>query len=177
MEDQAFFDGNGTNQPQGIIGSDCEVAVSRAGATAVATADILNMLAVFLGNEENAVWMANRKVLPQLYAIKDGANNQLFIPNATGAGPKAPSTLFGIPIVWTEKCSTLGTKGDLILADWSYYVIGDRQQVVVDWADQLYFLNIQDAVRLYERIDGKPWMDATYTPRKGDARSPFVILN
>jgi len=135
------------------------------------------MLAVFLGNEENAVWMANRKVLPQLYAIKDGANNQLFIPNATGAGPKAPSTLFGIPIVWTEKCSTLGTKGDLILADWSYYVIGDRQQVVVDWADQLYFLNIQDAVRLYERIDGKPWMDATYTPRKGDARSPFVILN
>lgn len=174
MEDQAFFDGNGTNQPTGIIGSDCEVAVSRAGAGAIATADILGMLTVFLGSENRAVWCANRDCLPQLYALKDGANNALFVQNM---GPAAPPTLMGIPLIWTEKCSALGTKGDLVLADWSYYVIGDRQQIVVDWADQLYFLTIQDAVRLYERIDGKPWMDGTYTPRKGSARSPFVILN
>lgn len=174
MEDQAFFDGNGTNQPSGIIGSDCEVAVSRAGAGAIATADILGMLKVFLGSESRAVWCANRDCLPQLYALKDGANNALFVQNM---GPAAPPTLMGIPLIWTEKCSALGTKGDLVLADWSYYVIGDRQQIVVDWADQLYFLTIQDAVRLYERIDGKPWMDGTYTPRKGSARSPFVILN
>ena len=67
-------------------------------------------------------------------------------------------------------------EGDLILADWSYYLIGDRQQVVVDWSDHVAFLNLQSTVRLYERVDGKPWMDATHTPRKGAARSPFIIL-
>lgn len=174
MEDQAFFDGNGTGQPQGVIGSACEVAVSRASGGDVTFTDIVGMEAKFLGSDDRAVYCANRDIIPKLYAIKDGGNNQLFIPNAA---PGAPSTLFGKPIIFTEKCSALGTKGDLILADWSYYVIGDRQQVVVDWADQLYFLNIQSAVRLYERIDGKPWMDATYTPRKGAAKSPFVVLS
>lgn len=175
MEDQAFFDGDGTGKPQGIIGSGCEVVVNRAGgASTVTTADVLSMLSKFLGNEARAVWCANRDCLPQLYALKDGNNNALFVQNM---GPSGPATLMGLPLIWTEKCSALGTKGDLCLADWGYYVIGDRQQVVVDWSDHVEFLKIQSVVRLYERIDGKPWMDATYTPRKGTAKSPFVILN
>lgn len=177
MEDQAFFDGDAANKPRGIIGSACELAVNRTSGGDVQTADLLGMLAVFLGNESRAVWCANRSILPKLYAIKDGANNSLFIPNAYGVGPAPSSTLFGIPLIWTEKCSALGTKGDLILADWSYYVIGDRQQIAVDWSDHVAFLNLQSTVRIYERIDGKPWLDNTYTPRKGTARSPFVILN
>jgi len=174
MEDQAFIDGNAADKPQGIIGSDCEVAVTRAGATAIATADILGMLARFLGLEDRAVWMANRDCLPQLYALKDANDNSIFVQNLAAAGPP---TLMGIPLIWTEKASALGTKGDLMLADWNYYLIGDRQQVIVDWSDHVAFLNIQSVVRLYERVDGKPWMDTTYTPRKGVAKSPFVILN
>lgn len=174
MEDQAFIDGDGSDKPQGIIGSTCEVAVNRAGAGAIATADVLGMLARFLGREKSAVWMANRDTLPQLYALKDGANNALYVQNM---GPAAPPTLMGIPLLWTEKASALGTKGDLMLADWSYYLIGDRQQVFIDWSDHVAFLNLQSVVRLYERIDGKPWLDATHTPRKGVAKSPFVILN
>jgi HK97 family phage major capsid protein len=174
MEDEAFIRGNGTNQPHGIIGAGCEVAVSRAVASKIDEVDILGMLAQFLGRESRACWVANRAIIPELYALTDAGSNNIFIPNA---GPSASPTLLGMPIVWSENASTLGTKGDLMLCDWSYYVIGDRQQIVVDWADQLYFLTIQDAVRLYERVDGTPWMDATYTPRKGSARSPFVILN
>lgn len=174
MEDEAFIRGNGTNQPHGIIGAGCEVAVSRAVASKIDEVDILGMLAQFLGRESRACWVANRAIIPELYALTDAGSNNIFIPNA---GPSASPTLLGMPIVWSENASTLGTKGDLMLCDWSYYVIGDRQQIVVDWADQLYFLTIQDAVRLYERVDGTPWMDATYTPRKGAARSPFVILN
>jgi HK97 family phage major capsid protein len=174
MEDEAFIRGDAANKPQGVIGSACEVAVTRAGAGDIATADVLGMLAAFLGSENRAVWVANRSVIPKLYAIKDGGNNSLFIANA---GPTPSATLLGIPIVWSENASALGTKGDLMLCDFSYYLIGDRQQVVVDWTDHLFFLNIQSAVRLYERVEGKPWLDSTYTPRKGTARSPFVILN
>jgi hypothetical protein len=32
-------------------------------------------------------------------------------------------------------------------------------------------------MRMYKWVDGKPWMASTYTPRKGTALSPFVILN
>ena len=174
MEDEAFISGNAANKPQGIIGSACESVVARNTAAHIKLADPLAMLAAFLGSEDNAVWVANRTCLPDLYGMVDAGNNSVFIANQ--AGPKPSSTLFGIPVVWSENASALGTKGDLMLCDWSYYLIGDRQQIVVDWADQLYFLNIQDAVRLYERVDGKPWLDSAYTPRRGTARSPFVIL-
>jgi HK97 family phage major capsid protein len=174
MEDQSFIDGAGTTQPVGIIGCDCEVAISRAGAGAIAAADIVGMYAAFMGNLSNAVWIANKTTFPQLYALKDGGNNQLWIPSLV---PGVPGTLLGIPIIFSEKASALGTKGDLILADFGYYLIGDLGELAIDYSDHVRFANLEGAMRMYKWVDGKPWMSATYTPRKGTAVSPFVVLN
>lgn len=174
MEDQAFIDGPGTTQPYGIIGSDCEVAVSRAGGGAIAAADVVGMYASFMGSPSNAVWIANKTTFPQLYAMKDGGNNQLWIPSLV---PGIPGSLLGIPVVWSEKASALGTKGDLILADFQYYLIGDLGQLAIDYSEHVRFANLEGAMRMYKWVDGKPWMATTYTPRKGTALSPFVILS
>jgi HK97 family phage major capsid protein len=85
--------------------------------------------------------------------------------------------LMGIPIMTTDLVPALGTQGDAGLYDFSYYLVGDRGQIVVDWSKEYEFAKIQQAVRIYKRLDGTPWMDATFTPRKGDAKSPFVALN
>lgn len=174
MEDQAFIDGSGTTHPQGIIGSACEVAVNRAGGGAIVAADVVGMYAAFMGSPSNAVWIANKTTFPQLYAMKDGGNNQLWI---TSLAPGVPGTLLGIPVVWSEKASTLGTKGDLMLADFQYYLIGDLGELAIDYSEHVRFANLEGAMRMYKWVDGKPWMATTYTPRKGTALSPFVILN
>lgn len=174
MEDQSFIDGAGTTQPVGIIGCDCEVAVTRAGAGAIAAADVVGMYAAFMGSLDNAVFLANKTTFPQLYALKDGGNNQLWVSSLVNG---APSTLFGIPVIFTEKASALGTKGDLILADFNYYLIGDLGSLEVDYSEHVRFANLEGAMRMYKWVDGKPWMASTYTPRKGTALSPFVVLN
>lgn len=174
MEDQAFLDGGGTTQPVGIIGCDCEVAVNRAGAGAIAAADIVGMYAAFMGSLSNAVWIANKTTFPQLYALKDGGNNQLWIPSLA---PGVPGTLLGIPLLFSEKASALGTKGDLMLADFQYYLVGDLGELAIDYSEHVRFANLEGAMRMYKWVDGKPWMASTYTPRKGTALSPFVILN
>lgn len=174
MEDQAFIDGAGTTQPVGIIGSACEVAVNRAGGGAIAAADIVGMYAAFMGSLSNAVWIANKTTFPQLYALKDGGNNQLWIPSLV---PGIPGTLLGIPLLFSEKASALGTKGDLMLADFQYYLVGDLGEMAIDYSEHVRFANLEGAMRMYKWVDGKPWMSTTYTPRKGTALSPFVILN
>ncbi len=174
MEDQSFIDGAGTTQPVGIIGCDCEVAVSRAGAGAIAAADIIGLYARFMGSQDRAVWLANRTTIPQLAAIKDGGNNNLWVPSYA---PGIPGTILGIPVVFTEKASALGTKGDLILADFGYYLIGDLGELAIDYSDHVRFAYLEGALRMYKWVDGKPWMATTYTPRKGTALSPFCVLN
>jgi len=173
MEDQAFIDGTGTTHPQGVIGSGCEVAVTRAGAGAIATADVIGMYARFLGATSNAVWICNQTTIPKLFGMADAASNNLWTSSLV---PGIPSTLLGIPVLFSEKASVLGTKGDLILADFKYYLIGDLGGMEIDYSEHVRFANLEGAMRLYKFVDGKPWMSTTYTPRKGTALSPFVVL-
>jgi HK97 family phage major capsid protein len=174
QEEEAFFTGNGSDKPTGFIGSPPEVEVSRSGgASTIVAADIIAMYAAFMGDLSNAVWIANKTTFPQLYAMKDGGNNQLWIPSMV---PGIPGTLFGIPVVWSEHASALGTKGDLSLCDFNYYLIGDLGTMSVDYSEHYRFANVQGAMRLVEYVDGKPWMASTYTPHKGTALSPFVVL-
>ena len=87
-------------------------------------------------------------------------------------------TLMGYPIFFIENCPTLGTAGDLILADWSKYVIGDRQMVTIDSSKHFRFQNDITAWRAVARLDGRPWLSAPLTLRNGATQvSPFVILD
>ena len=59
-------EGNGATKPQGVLGSACQVAVTRTGATAFVFADAVKMYAAFLGRTKNAVWVINQSVIPQV---------------------------------------------------------------------------------------------------------------
>ena len=61
----------------------------------------------------------------RLAALELGTGgNSVFVVNA--AGP-APMTIFGRPLIITEKAGQLGARGDLAFVDLSYYLVGDRQ--------------------------------------------------
>ena len=177
-EDYAFINGDGVNKPLGILTADCLVSVSRATASQIHPSDIVNMIARFKGSLDKAVFTVNQSALPQIYQLRDDNGNYVWHPSGDGTIATRPlGTLYGIPMVVTEKNPALGTKGDLILADWSHYLVGDRGGLRTDYSQHFKFQNDQMAYRCIKRVDGQPWLKSAITPRNGGSTlSPFVTI-
>jgi HK97 family phage major capsid protein len=175
-EDTAFITGTGVGQPLGITNSSAAYSQSRAGPNAVVTADVENMLSRFLirgGTRDNAVWSFSQSVLPQLMLLKDANNNNIWLPNLiTGY----PGTLLGIPAMINNRQPALGTKGDIILADWSYYIIKDGSGPFIATSEHVYFTSNKTVIKFFFLVDGAPWLSTTFKEENGYEVSPFVLL-
>jgi len=175
-EDYQFLRGNGVGCPIGILGCAAEKEIIRTTASAIVFDDIANMLTAFLADSwGKGVWVANQSIIPQLLAITDSAGNSLFIQGDVTKG--ISSTLFGIPIVFNGKTPVLGSKGDLMLCDMSYYIIKDGSGPYFATSEHVYFTTNKTVVKMFKLVDGAPWVkvpllleDATTTV------SPFVAL-
>jgi HK97 family phage major capsid protein len=130
-------------------------------------------------SKSNAVWFINTDVTPQLYALKlTVGTGGMPMYMAPGSLPNSPAgALLGRPVVETEFNATLGTPGDVLLADMSQYVMIDRD---VQSASSIHtsFVLDETAFRFVYRIDGQPKLSSPITPYKGGTNtlSPFVAL-
>jgi len=178
-EDFAFINGDGVNKPLGILAAPALVTVSRATASQIHPVDPITMISRFRGNLDKAVFVVNQSALPQIYQLKDDNGNFIWHPGMSGSiATKVMGTLYGIPMVVTEKAPALGTEGDLMLCDWSHYLIGDRGGLRTDYSQHYKFQNDQMAYRCVERVDGQPWLKSAITPRNGGSTlSPFIALS
>lgn len=177
-EDFAFLRGTGVGMPLGILNSPVLLTQARNAADTVAFVDIANMLGQFLPSSYgNAVWVVSLLALPQLLQMQDGAGNNVFIPNATGGVVQTiPGTLLGRPVIVSEKVPNLGSTGDVLLADFSYYIIGDRQATTIQASEHYAFINDLTTWRFVHRVDGQPWLDAPIYIDTTNKVSPFVAL-
>ena len=74
--------------------------------------------------------------------------------------------------------ATLGTVGDLILADWSQYQMIDKGGIKGASSMHVRFLQDEMVYKFTYRINGQPTWDAALTPYKGtNTVSPFVTLD
>lgn len=176
-EDDAFIDGDGVGKPLGILNSGALLAVNRSAASTVAIADLASILGRVLPQSlGRGVWLANPNVLTQL--VKLGSTYLTWIGGGPGDLTKAiPPTLLGRPVVFTEKCEALGTAGDIVFADLSYYLIGEREPLRIDSSEHVRFTTDETAWRFIKRVDGQPWVDSALTPANGSSLSPFVTLH
>jgi HK97 family phage major capsid protein len=77
----------------------------------------------------------------------------------------------------------LGARGDLVLIDPGYYIIGDRGpnpggDLEVSVSDVPSFLKNQPTLRVVKRVDGQPWLNGPITLADAATHaSPFVVLN
>ncbi len=78
----------------------------------------------------------------------------------------------------TEYNATLGTVGDIILADMGSYVTGTRGGVSSAASIHLKFDYLETAFRFVYEMDGQTWLASAITPYKGGSNtlSPFVAL-
>jgi len=175
IEDYNFLRGNGVGKPLGVLNSPALLTVARNTASDVKLADINGMMAKFLPSSwGKGVWLCNITTFPKIAILADAAGNQVFIPNIQGP---SPGTIYGMPLIFTEKLPALGTEGDVLLADFSYYVIGDRQALSIQSSTDYAFINDLTTWRFVHRVDGQPWLDAPiYLQDASNQVSPFVAL-
>jgi HK97 family phage major capsid protein len=184
-EDVAFLTETGAGTPQGVLNATGAANVSRANSSEIGYVDLVNMYSRMLPTSlKNGVWVASIDTFPQLAQLQLSTTNAspgIWVGGYAGrdASDAPPITIFGRPVIFTEKVPKLGSVGDISFIDFSYYLIGDRQSVAVASSDQFAFQNDQTAYRLIERVDGRPWLQSPLTPHNNSSStlSAYVILN
>jgi HK97 family phage major capsid protein len=174
-EEAAFYNGNGVARPLGVLQSGARINYARAVANQIAYADIVGMYAR-LRMSMSAVWITSQTTIPQLATIADGGNNNLWMPSAVAG---LPPTLMGIPVLFHERSAALGTAGDLILADLSYYLIKEGSGPFVMASEHVFFTSNRTVIKVFWNVDGQPWLNEPI-PLEGSAAntvSPFIVLN
>ncbi len=132
---------------------------------------------------QNAVWLINQDVEPQLNAIgfPSGATTvqfPIYIPPGGLSG--APySTLLGKPVLVTQACSTVGTQGDIILTDLKAYLAAQKVGGLrAETSIHLWFDYDITAFRFILRIAGQPWWSSAISPLNGaNTLSYYVTLD
>lgn len=178
--DDAILNGDGVGKPLGILNSAGTVSVAKEagqGAATLQTENIVNMYSRAL-NRRNAVWLHNQDIEPQLYqfGIQVGVGGSAIYMPPGGLSASPYSTLLGRPMIEVEQAATLGTVGDIVLADLSEYLLIDKPMQSA-MSIHVEFTSDQTVFRFVYRVDGQPAWNSPLTPANGSAtRSPFVSL-
>jgi len=177
--------GTGAGQPQGVLNANCKVSTSAESGQLAATILYENILKMYQSawNPARCVWVANPNTLIQLatMGISVGIGiTPVFLP-AGGASGSPYSTLMGLPIIWNDHCSTLGTEGDIMLIDWSQYWFArpaGMDNMQADTSIHLKFDYLQTAFRFLLYCSGLCTWPTYYTPPQATTsyRSPIVTL-
>ena len=184
-EDYRFMQGTGAGEPLGFVSCAASVAVtaqSGQGANTIVVENLANMFARMLPSSlDRAVWIASIDTFPQLatMALSVGTGGApVWLTGGSVAGAP-PMTIYGRPVIFTEKTPALGTTGDINFVDLGYYLVGDRQQLSVDESTDFLFSTDKTAYKIIERVDGRPWLQSAITPKNGSSNTltPFVQLS
>lgn len=185
MEEDAFWNGTGAGQPQGILNSPARITVNREDQDNITYTDLVNMITKFMPSA-GGIWVASQAAIGKLLLMTGPAGNPSYIwgPgawNANGGGitNAVPGMLLGRPLFISEHLPATSTTsaGDLVLVDPSYYLIGDRQATTL--ASTIYenFQYDQTSFRAVHRVDGQGWLASPLTLSDGSTTySPFVVL-
>jgi len=181
--DDAIYNGDGAGKPLGIMNSPCLVSVAKETGQAAATLVFENISKMWsrlhARSRANAVWFINQDVEPQLdlMAVPVGTGGVPAYLPAGGISASPYASLKGRPVIPIEFAATLGTSGDIMLADMSQYMLMDKGGVQSAVSIHIRFDYDETAFRFVYRVDGQPLWNSALTPYKGsNTLSPFVVL-
>ncbi len=193
-EDDLFIaNGNGTGEPQSLANASCAAGVDRAVASQVGLSDITSMAKALHPAALQAAltpgltyvrWLLSSSVLAyflDLYqAVGTPTNFGVSLANwfNFGDGHQVGPSMLGIPASVTDHQPALGSTGDVILADLSQYVIGDRLEMTVERSPSgpSFALDASD-FRIRSRVDGRYWVQSATTTEASGTVSPVVVLD
>ncbi|MDD4012476.1 MAG: phage major capsid protein [Sphaerochaetaceae bacterium] len=155
-EEDAFFNGNGTGKPNGILSASngAQVGVTAAGATAVTADEIMDLFySLNAPYRKKASWLLNDTTIKAIRKLKDGNGNYLWQPSLTAG---TPDTLLGRPVNTSSFMPSIAASAKTIaFGDYSYYWIADRQGRSFKRLGELFAVTGQVGFLGTQRVDGR----------------------
>lgn len=181
--DDGIFNGTGAGQLLGLMNSGALVTVAKEAnqaATTIVFQNIMKMWSrMYARSRANSAWFINQDIEPQLFGMSmavGAAGVPVYMP-ANGISASPYGTLFGRPVIPVEQAATLGTTGDIVLADLSQYLLIDKGSMKGDQSIHVRFIYGENTFRFTYRVNGQPIWKSPLTPFKGtNTQSPFVAL-
>jgi hypothetical protein len=194
--DDGVIRGTGQGQLLGVLNAPCLVTVPKETGQATQTVVYENIKKMWgrmwPRSRANAIWFVNADVEQQLLGLVQIAGiageSVVGMPGAfpnraitlTGYGTDYGTSImsiYGRPVVVVEQCATVGTPGDIILADYSQYVMADKGDVQAAVSLHVRFLTDEQTFRWIFRVDGQPQWHTSLQPFQGtNNMSPFISL-
>lgn len=187
--DTWFFSGTGAGTPLGILNASCLVSVAKDTGQVAATITPTNIASMVSrlapGSWSRATWLVSPSALAQLFTMQTVVKNVAGTENVGGSSPEfftvlpdGKFALVGRPLIVSDRCQALGTRGDVLLCDLKSYLVGIRQNAELLVDTSIGFKESEIWFRLNCRVDGQPALHSAITPRVGSATlSPFVALD
>lgn len=175
LED-GVFNGSGTGQMLGIMNSSALVTAPRASAGKITAQDILAMWTRSHARwRRNMVWYAHPDCEEQLQQLTLN-DTPIWMPEG-GLSDSPYQRILGRPVIYTDNCAALGSKGDLQLDDLSKYTLLKKGGVRQDWSMHVEFLTDQMAFRVILRTSGTPELTQAVKIKNSETkRSAFIAL-
>lgn len=182
--DDEIYRGTGVGQMQGILNADCLVTVDKEtgqDATTIVSANLEKMFSrIWPRSLASARFFMNQNCWPQIFQLNHevgtGGQPMFMRPGAISEAPAG--MLLGRPISVIEHAESVGTVGDIVLADFSQYRIISKGQMTKQTSIHVRFVQGETAFRFVVRNNGVPLWTSALTPYKGtsETQSPFVAL-
>lgn len=173
-EDQKFVSGTGVGTPLGFIGHPSSIEITRNTAVDITYADLTAMYSRMKYNARYR-WVVNPSGMTRLLNMVDGANQPIWQPNARDG---LPSTILGIPLIYSDVLPVLGTKGDICLVDLFYYGVRDGSPMAIFIDPYSQSGNQLVRIYIYWNVDGQPLLTTPLLLQDSTTTvSPFIILN
>ena len=155
-EEEAFFTGDGSGKPTGILAASggAQTGITAASASAI-TADELIDLFYSLNSpyRKNAVWLLNDATVKAVRKLKDAQGQYLWQPSLVAG---TPDTILGRPVKTSAYMPVIAASAKTIaFGDFGYYWIADRQGRSFKRLGELYAANGQVGFLGSQRVDGK----------------------
>lgn len=155
-EEEAFFTGNGTGRPLGILAETggAQVSVTGAKADAVTFDEVMDLFySLRSPYRRNAVFIMNDATVKALRKLKNGNGDYIWQPSVTAA---TPDTILNRPVYTSGFMPTLATGNKTILfGDLGYYWVADREGRSFKRLNELYAPTGQVGFLASQRVDGK----------------------
>ena len=155
-EEDAFFNGDGSGKPLGVLASTggAQVGVTAASETAIKADELFDLYhSLRAPYRKNAVWAINDTTMAQIRKLKDGNGQYLWQPGLTIG---APDTILGKSVKTSSfmPSAEAGAK-TVIFGDFKYYWIADRQGRTFKRLNELFATTGQIGFLASQRVDGR----------------------
>ena len=155
-EEEAFFTGNGTGKPLGILATTggAETGVTAASATVITMDEVIDLYySLRAPYRRNAVFIMNDSTVKAIRKLKNGNGDYLWQPSLTAG---TPDMLLNRPVYTSAFMPAIAASSKSILfGDLGYYWVADREGRSFKRLNELYATTGQVGFLASQRVDGK----------------------